>query len=81
MLQRGGVGQQSWIAADDKDTEPCFTRMARLASTIIFKHYKAQGGSIGYTDQELKAIEEAIPGALEDWVDSLFDVEAKLEAE
>ena len=41
VLQRGGVGQQSWIAAGDKDTEPCFSRMARLASVIIFKQYKA----------------------------------------
>ena len=77
VIQNGGVQQQSWLAADDKDFDPCFFRMCSLATTKIMQYC---GGELPYSEGELAQMEEAFDETKEEWLDEVFGVESKMDS-
>ena len=82
ILQSGGVAQQSWIAADDKDFDPCFDRMCYLASVGIMKYYAEIGGEeLKYNFEELAQMKDAFEEVRDEWLDVVWETDSKLDCE
>ena len=79
---QGGVIVQSWIAPDDKDFISQFDRMC-LASTVwIFKFHERYGKEGGkFNSFQLGMIKDGIEDLREEWLDSVFGANAKLDME
>ena len=57
--------------------------MCKLSSTMVIKYYSQYGGGgpMKYNKIELEKIDEAIAEVMEDWVDTVFGADSKLESE
>eukprot|EP00351_Strombidinopsis_sp_SopsisLIS2011_P000988 CAMPEP_0116878140 /NCGR_PEP_ID=MMETSP0463-20121206/9862_1 /TAXON_ID=181622 /ORGANISM="Strombidinopsis sp, Strain SopsisLIS2011" /LENGTH=111 /DNA_ID=CAMNT_0004526007 /DNA_START=349 /DNA_END=681 /DNA_ORIENTATION=- len=73
---------QTWIAAQDKDFAPSFSKMLKLASIFVFKSMKeSEPDSVNFTDEDFEKMEEEFETITEEFLDAIFDYESKLDRE
>ena len=70
ILQSGGVAENTWIASDDKDFEPVWETLCRLATSKIMKfHVELWEGKALYSEEEYEKMEAVVEDMRLDFID------------
>jgi len=87
VLQRGSGGA-TWIASDDKDIQPWFALTCKIATVQVINFMnKYKYSKSKYTEHDMEKLHRACEeteddddSLLSEWVNSVFDVETKLDS-